>query len=448
MSAMSLPRPPHMSGRPLIGNALEFLSRPKAVIKRGLQQHGRVFALRLGFKQVVVGIGPEYHKIFFEETDKLLSIREAYPFLEGLFGERLYFLAEHEEYKAQRAVILSGFHSKRMKVFAKAIMQETSEFMDRLGWRGEVDLTPTLGPVVMAGSTRAFLGDEFRDNLGVLFFESYRELMDGVDYVLPYWLPLPRFIRSRKARKRIQDMLVPMIADRRVNPRGLDDFFQILVEGLHADGRPYSDSTIANFLMILIMAGHEATTAHLAWTLIDLLQNPKAMRSIMEEQNAIWGDGYELAPEYFLKNLSQLDRALKETERIHPVTRILARVAVAPLDFGGYCVPKGSVVMVCPSLAHRLPEIFPDPDYYDLERFSPERQEDAKPYSLIGFGGGPHHCAGIGFARLHMKLTLTMLLRRYEFTLLDEPKSARGAGTDWPASPCRVRYVRRDRLPQ
>ena len=101
--------------------------------------------------------------------------------------------------------------------------------------------------------------------------------------------------------------------------------------------------------------------------------------------------------------------------------------------------------MVCPAVAHRLPEVFANPDMYDPDRFAPDRAEDQKqPYGLIGFGGGRYRCPGANFGTHEMKCILSLLLRRYSLELMDP-----NAGPDFqmgvvrPQPPCRVRYRQR-----
>src|SRR5215470_16225458 len=78
--------PPFLPGLPLIGNAHQFLTDPVPLLQRGYQQYGRIFSVRLGNKPMAVLLGPEYNRIFFEQTDKLLSMREGYPFLLPMFN--------------------------------------------------------------------------------------------------------------------------------------------------------------------------------------------------------------------------------------------------------------------------------------------------------------------------------------------------------------------------
>ena len=44
-----------------------------------------------------------------------------------------------------------------------------------------------------------------------------------------------------------------------------------------------------------------------------------------------------------------------------------------------------------------------------------------------------------------MKVVLAILLQHYDMELIDEARPIAGAGTYWPAQPCRVRYRKRDR---
>src|SRR3954454_8883092 len=200
MELSSLPSPPALSGPPFVGHAIQFLKDPVTLLARGLTEKGRIFSFRLGNKSAVALLGPEHNRFFFEQTDKLLSIREAYPFFIKMFHERLYFFAEPEEYKQQRAVILPCFQGKKMANYVGVMAKETLAFMDRLGPSGEFDLTPTLGPLVMNVAAASFLGDDFRHRLGEEFFDIFRDFSGGMEVVLPLWLPLPHLIRSQRAK--------------------------------------------------------------------------------------------------------------------------------------------------------------------------------------------------------------------------------------------------------
>ena len=442
------PFPPMASGGlPVLGHVLQFLRDPTALIERGYHEHGSVFSLQIGPKRVVILLGPENNRFFFSETDKLLSIREGYPFFLKMFHERFYFFAEFEKYLEQQAMILPRFQPQQMHQYVTTMADETFALMDRLGESGTFDLIPTLGPLVMHIAARAFLGDDFRQHMGSHFFSDFRQFSGGMEPVLPLWLPLPKLIRSQRAKRKFHKILGELIEERRHNPVNPPDFLQTLIGSHYSDGRPLDDGLIINLILLLVWAGHETTAGHISWGLIDLLQHPTYLQSVRDEQAGILGNGRDLAMTQ-VRQLHRIDWALKETERLHPVAFVLMRKAAKPFAWQGFRIPQDAMVFVAPTLSHRMPEVFPDPDRYRPERFSPEHDESRQPHSLIGFGGGIHRCVGVHFAYLEMKIALSLLLQQYDFTLLDpEPHPVRGTKTKWPASPCRVHYRRRAHLP-
>jgi len=445
MSNLPVSLPPTLSGTPLLGNALQFFRDPISLLKRGLKEFGNIFSFRLGSQPAVALLGPDYSRFFFDQTDKLLSIRSAYPFFISMFSERTYFFAKPDEYREQRNIILPCFQGKKMANYVDVMARVTAEFMAQLGPSGQCDLTSTLGPLVMKVASAAFLGEDFCRRLGKEFFDVFRAFSGGMELILPLWLPLPRLLRSKRAKVQIQEMLKALIASRRRVPRVPEDFLQTLVSARYSDGEPVPDSVIINLIIILVWAGHETTAGHISWALADLLRHPDYLETVLDQQGAVLGDGTEIDYEH-LQRLKRMEWALKETERLNPVAYVLMRAAQEDLELSGYLIPKGSSVFLSPTLSHRLPEVWQSPDVYDPERFGPERAEDKRPYSLIGFGGGTHRCAGVNFAYQEMKVILTLLLQRYELKLLDEsPQPVSGARTKWPQSPCRVRYRLRER---
>ena len=441
--------PPTVSGSiPVIGHAVQFLRDPIPLLERGYQEHGSVFSLRLANKPAVVLLGPENNRFFFTQTDKLLSIREGYPFFIKMFHERFYFFAELEEYLEQRAIILPRFQGQQMNQYVSTMAQETLGLIDQLGDSGSFDLIPTLGPLVMNIAAHAFLGPDFRGRLGSEFFTDFRHFSGGMEPILPLWLPLPKLLKSQKAKKKLHRVLGELIQTRRQQPADPPDFLQTLIEARFSNGNQIDEEMVINLILLLVWAGHETTAGHISWALIDLIQHPDYLQTVVDEQDALIGDSHDLTMTD-VRQLPRIDWAIKETERLHPVAYILMRTATEDLEIEGFQVLKGTQVFAAPSVSHRMPDVFPDPDRYVPERFSPDRDESRNSHSLIGFGGGVHRCAGVNFAYLEMKVALTLLLQHYEFSLLDtNPQPVSGAMTKWPASPCRVRYQRRKGVPK
>ena len=76
------PTPPELPSKPLVGHALDFRNDRPALFRRGYETLGPAFTIKLGPRPAAVLFGPEYHDIFFTQTDKALSMHKTYAFLE------------------------------------------------------------------------------------------------------------------------------------------------------------------------------------------------------------------------------------------------------------------------------------------------------------------------------------------------------------------------------
>lgn len=432
---------------PLVGHLLEFFRDPVAVLKRGYKTKGRLFSFSIMGRRMNVMLGPEHNKFFFEETDKLLSIRESMPFFLKMFSPDFYSFAEMEEYLKQRAIIMPRFKAASMKQYVGIMAEESISLVERLGDEGEFDLIQTLGPVVMDIAAHSFMGREFHEKLGHEFFELFRDFSGGMEFVLPLWWPTPKMLRSQRAKKKLHAILQSWIVKRRSEPLAEPDFFQGMIETKYPDGTPVPDEIIRHLILLLVWAGHETTTGQVSWALTDLLQSPDYLAVIRAELATLLGgsDGADMSWEQAVA-MQKMDLSLRETERLHPVAFIISRKANVDIEREGYRIRKGEFVLLAPSVSQRMTETFVEPDRFNPERFNAENPDaQIESNSLIGFGGGMHRCAGVNFARMEMKVLVAVLLQNYDMELLDEVKPIAGAGTYWPAQPCRVRYTKRTR---
>lgn len=87
---------------------------------------------------------------------------------------------------------------------------------------------------------------------------------------------------------------------------------------------------------------------------------------------------------------------LTETLRKFPVLPVLDRVAGTDFVIPGtnITIEKGITVYVPLLGLHRDPDVYPDPDHYDPERFSEENRKTRHPFMHMPFGEGPKYCIG------------------------------------------------------
>ncbi|XP_050497944.1 cytochrome P450 9e2-like [Diabrotica virgifera virgifera] len=80
----------------------------------------------------------------------------------------------------------------------------------------------------------------------------------------------------------------------------------------------------------------------------------------------------------------------------------------------------GDIVHLSTYSMHHDPELFPDPETFDPERFSEENKANIKPYSYIPFGLGPRNCIGSRLALLETKILFFYIVRYFKIVPIEK----------------------------
>jgi sterol 14-demethylase len=429
----------------VVGHLLEFMNDRTGLIERGQREWGNAFTIKLVSQNVAILIGPEYHRVFFMETDKSLNIGTPYKFLRAMFGDVL-FVAGHEEYLRQRPFIQQAFRREKMAHYVTVMQRVVQEWLDTLGDEGEFDVSHEMVELAKEVAGHALMGDRFQAEVGDEFWALYADLSKGLDMILPPNLPLPKFIRRDRAKARMREIIEPILEERRRNPEAYNDFLQDFVNSEYADGQPIEDEVLLNLMLGLMFAGHETTAGQAAWNIILLLQHPDYLALVQDEIDRILPFGTPIEFKT-LHQLQYMGYAVTETERMRPSADLLIRDVDEPIRAGEFTIPAGWKVQVAQEFAHALPEYFDEPQKYDPLRFGPGREEDkADRFALIGFGGGTHKCTGINFANNEMTVIGSLLFQQFDLELVTkDPGVLRGMGANRP-EPTIIRYRRKQGL--
>ncbi|MBC8068469.1 MAG: cytochrome P450 [Deltaproteobacteria bacterium] len=436
-------------GLPLLGHALELRRRPVELFQRGRDRFGDMFSLKLpGSPLSVMMSGPKAHQKFFRLSDDDADMREVYKLMTPIFGKGMAYDAEPEIMKEQLAFFHDALRETRLRTYAAGFVEEAEGYFGKWGDEGIVDLYEVGNELTIYTSSRSLLGRSFREHLSDEFRQLYYDMEGGLNllaFFAPH-LPIPAFRKRDKARVRLGELISGIVRERRAKGVSDEDFLQTLMEAAYKDGRKLTEDEMTGLLTAIMFAGHHTSGVTFAWTGILLHQNPQWLQVMRDEQDHILGDRTDLTLDD-LRGMHRLETAVKETLRMYPPIIMMMRRVLKAFEHGGYHVPEGTMVMTSPAMAHRIPEVFRDPNRFDPDRFGPERDEDKKnPLGWISFGGGRHRCMGIVFAQLQLRAIWSHLLRNFDFELL-EPKYE----PDYdrllvgPRMPCRARYRRRKR---
>jgi cytochrome P450 len=162
-----------------------------------------------------------------------------------------------------------------------------------------------------------------------------------------------------------------------------DDLVGTLIRA-EADGDKLSEQELLTQLIGLLIAGFETT--------IGLIGN--GVRQLLIHGEEL--DKLRRRPEL-------IERTVEECLRFDGPILATRRVLHEDVFIGGMQIPKDSTVDILLGAAHRDPEVFHDPNRFNVER-------DPNPH--FAFGGGVHYCLGAQLARVEARAAIGALVKR------------------------------------
>ena len=254
-------------------------------------------------------------------------------------------------------------------------------------------------------------------------------------------LPLPASRRFARNLALLDEFLYPLIAERRRSPGG-QDLVSMLVDtvdeetGARLDDKQVRDETISFFI-----AGHATIAAALTWTWYLLSTRPECWRRLRAEVDEVLGGRPPAVAD--LPRLAYTTMVVQEAMRLYPPIYLVLRRALADDEVGGYRIPAGANIALCPYVTHRHPGFWDNPEGFEPERFAPEAARRRHRMAFFPFSGGPRRCIGEGFALLQLPLVVAMVAQRYRLSLLPaRPAEVEAAVTLRPRAPLLMRVER------
>ncbi len=172
-----------------------------------------------------------------------------------------------------------------------------------------------------------------------------------------------------------------------------------------------TDDLIRDQILTMLIAGHDTSTALLAWALHLLARQPGAMERAVAEVDAVLGR--EDFREEHAGHLPYLDQLIKETLRLYPPIHVGNRIVAQDTAVCGYELKAGSQLMASIYLSHRDERYWDDPEKFRPDRFA-RGAEKPPPFTYVPFGGGKRACIGAAFAQVEAKVVLARILQRFE----------------------------------
>jgi cytochrome P450 len=269
------------------------------------------------------------------------------------------------------------FNVRSMHALRPNIEALTAWLLGEIGEREEFDFIadfagplPALVIMDMLGAPRAELArlKRLSDEMA-LFIGSARDSPE-------------KYARAEAATHEMAALFRELIAARRTAPQR--DLLSELV-AVHEDGDRLSEDELVATCILLLFAGHETTTHHLANGLAALLRFPGELERLRAEP--------ALAP-----------AAVEELLRYDGPIGAQVRIVQEAQAFHGRAMKPGERVFVLMNAANRDERAFPNPDRLDLARAG---------VAHLTFGFGQHICLGFPLARLEGQVALPAVIGRW-----------------------------------
>jgi cytochrome P450 family 110 len=355
---------------------------------------------------------PEAIQEIFTGDGEGLRAGEANSFLEPLLGENSLLLLDGQRHLRERRLMQPPFHGERMQAYGEVMRDITAAVVDDWPVARPFPLHREMQRITLDVILRTVFGlDEgprltrLRDLLVTLLDRGTKPYVLLLQVDLGPWSPWGRLLRIGRE---VDDILFAEIARRRAEQSSAwSDVLSMLVAARDENGQPMTDQELRDEMFTLLVAGHETTATSLAWAFHRLFANPEVLERTRDELQRVTGGG-ALEPSR-VASLEYLDAVVKETLRLNPILPVVGRRLVTPMRIGGRDLPAGVLATPCIYLAHRRPDIWPNPARFDPTRFLGLRPS---PYSFLPFGGGVRRCLGMAFALYEMKVVLAEVLRR------------------------------------
>ena len=295
------------------------------------------------------------------------------------------------DHTRMRALINKVFTVRAMESLRPRVQKIVDDLLDAVASNGHMDVMAALAYPLPVAIISQILGIPQEDNDKFAYWnEGVNELTASgrtTEANLERGLPIFQHLRA---------YLRELIEKRRRNPQ--DDLLSALVMVEEEGDRLSEEELITNY-QTLITAGFETTMNLIGTGLLTLLRHPDQLARLRSDP-------------------SLTASAVEELLRYETPFQRNWRVAAQDVDLGGKRIRRGQLVAQMLGAANRDPEVFPDPDRFDISRNSG---------SHIAFGYGIHFCIGAPLARIEADIAFRTLLRRFpKLRLMQENADWRG----------------------
>lgn len=408
---------PQAPGLPLVGNTIGMTRDLRSLLVKQYRNLGPIFRIKAFNRRFVALVGPEANAFvkrggkYFRTLENWVDYNKA-----GGVGRNIISMDGPEHIRLRKE--LADVYTHRLIEGREADVVRVLQ-QDIAGWPQDKPLPglytwqrivlDQIGVLALSMPVRDYL-----DDIMVYFHSKMKTYIMRQQPRLMLYRP-----RVRRAFKRMEELTQRILADHEPEKRHNKppDSIDLLLE-LHRRDPQFLPETDLDMLGPLT-AGLDTVANTCAFMLYELLKRPDLREQVIAEADALFDQGMPTVSD--LRQLDVLHRTAMETLRLYPLAPAMSLRTVAnSFEFEGYKVSAGETLLIGFTVPHRMSEYFPNPERFDIDRYTAERAEHRQHGVYAPFGLGAHRCLGSNLAEALITLNMAAILRETEL-VLDPP---------------------------
>jgi cytochrome P450 len=309
---------------------------------------------------------PPYPEIY--ESDLGL-----YEYVRNYQGEQ-FIQHDRPEHLDMRMVVHGYFAPKSMEQWRPLIQSAIKDLLDEAEEKGRMDVMRDFATPLPVLVIAQLMGIPYEDRP---YIRQLAEKLLNIGRGEP-----DRMQPLTEGMKGMIEYVSPLVDERIVNPG--DDFISVLASG-EKQGIFTRHQVLVN-TSLLLLAGHETTINLICNGTLAFIRHPEQWELLKEDP------------------AGRTVRATEECLRYDPPVKSIQRIASQDVEMRGKLIHKDDRIRWFISPANRDPEVFPEPDKFDINRY---------PNPHVAFGSGTHHCLGAYLARMEGQEAFKALVERF-----------------------------------
>ncbi|GFQ67827.1 cytochrome P450 4V2 [Trichonephila clavata] len=411
------------------------------IFRRWVEHHKeeQLFCLWFLYKPIVVFIRADAVKELLKHP-KMYEKSPFYETAEYLFGKGI-ITSPVEKWKPRRKSLNPCFHHDMLKIYLEVFNAYSQQLVNILKQETEKEFCDIRKPLtgvaldIVCETMLGFPVGAAKDTESQ-YIKALEKLSDiGIEKLFKVWLwpyvifrftgyyregypcvQLFQDLARSGFNRRKKEYLNKNTTDGSVKPKVLID----VMLKLHFESQELSEEEAVTEIITFIIAGYETVSLSATWALFLIGHHPDVQAKIHEELDKVFAENNDIyATEEDLNQLVYLNSVLMESSRIYTTIPIFGRQAKEDIVICGHTIPKGASCFVAAYFLHKDEKVFPDPEKFDPDRFSPENSAKIPEGAFVPFSAGPRNCIGKFYAWMELKTIMSYILRNYTVESLD-----------------------------